>query len=156
LVDDILNDPNSAQQALRLSNPIRDCALHLAVGRCAPDSAVSVFRPPEDEEIPDDEEELKELGDVGNFTGVYICNLDRGTLIERIPYSGQARSGGADCGSPRLVALEVRDGIDLISRGAGEVREIRALAATLDVNSMWAAWLAEDGHVEIRSIIELL
>jgi hypothetical protein len=149
-VDDLLNDPDSVQRALRL-----DRAWHLAVGPCAPDSAV-VFRNPEDEEIPDDDEDLEELGDVGNFTGVYIRNLDSGTLIERIPYSGHVISGGGIVATPRLVALEVLDGIDLISRGSGEVREIRALAAALDVNSMRAAWLVEDGHVEIRSINELL
>jgi hypothetical protein len=58
--------------------------------------------------------------------------------------------------TPRFVALEVRNGIDLISRGSGEVRESRALAAALDVSSMRAALLVEDGHVEIRPIIELL
>jgi hypothetical protein len=79
-VDDILNDPDSVQKALRLKNPIRDRAWSLAVGPCAPDSAV-VFRNPEDEETPDDDEDLEELGDVGNFTGVYIRNLDSGTLI---------------------------------------------------------------------------
>ena len=154
-VDDILNDPDSVQKALRLKNPIRDRAWSLAVGPCAPDSAV-VFRNPEDEEIPEDDEDLEELGDVGNFTGVYIRNLDSGTLIERIPYSGNAISGVRIVATPRLVALEVRDGIDLISRGSGEAHEIRALAATLDVSGMRAAWLTEDGHVEIRPIIELL
>jgi hypothetical protein len=154
-VDDLLNDPDSVQQALRLANPIRDRAVRLAVGRCDPDSAV-IYRDPEDEEIPDDDEDLEELGDVGNFTGVYIRNLDSGTLIERISYSGPARSGERIVAIPRFVALEVRDGIDLINRGSGEVHEIRALAATLDVNSMRAALLVEDGHVEIRSIIELL
>jgi hypothetical protein len=155
LVDDLLNDPDSVQQALRFANPIRDRAWHLAVGQCDPDSAI-VFRNPEDEEIPDDDEDLEELGDVGNFTGLYIRNLDSGTLIERIPYSGHARSGVRIVATPRFVALEARGGIDLISRGSGEVREIRALAAALDVNSMRAALLAEDGQVEIRSIIELL
>ncbi|MBO0860486.1 MAG: hypothetical protein J2P21_18805 [Chloracidobacterium sp.] len=58
--------------------------------------------------------------------------------------------------TPRLVALEVRDGIDIIVRGSGETHEIRSLAATLDVNGMRAAWLTEDGHVEIRPISELL
>jgi hypothetical protein len=46
--------------------------------------------------------------------------------------------------------VDCRHGRDL------EVREIRALAATLEVNSMRAALLVEDGHVEIRSINELL
>jgi hypothetical protein len=154
-VDDLLNDPDSVQKALHLENPIRDRAIRLAVGPCAPDAAV-VYRDPENEEIPDDEEDLEELGDVGNFTGVYIRNIDSGTLIERIPYNGPARSGERIVATPRVVALEVRDGIDLISRGSGEVREIRALAATLDVSSMRAAWLVEDGGIEIRSINELL
>jgi hypothetical protein len=155
LVDDLLNDPDSVQKALCLENPIRDRAVRLAVGSGAPDSAV-VFRDPENEEVPDDDEDLEELGDVGNFTGLYIRNLDSGTLIERIPYSGPAKSGVRIVATPRFVALEVVDGIDIISRGSGEVREIRTLAATLDVNSMRAALLLENGQIEIREIIELL
>jgi hypothetical protein len=153
-VNDILNDPDCIQKAFDLENPIQDRAWRLTVGPCPPDSAV-VYRDPDDLEIPDDDEDLEELGDVGNFTGVYIRNLDSGELIERIPYSGQARSGVRIVATPRFIALEVVEGIDLISRESGEVHEIRALAATLDVNNMRAAWLMEGGHIEIRPIAEL-
>jgi hypothetical protein len=106
-------------------------------------------------EIPDDDIDVEEFGDVGNFTGVYIRNLDSDALVERIPYNGQVISGVRIVATPRIVAIEVAGGIDLISRGSGEVHEIRALAATLDVNNLRAAWLMEDGHIEIRSIAEL-
>jgi hypothetical protein len=152
--NDLLNDPDSFQKAIRPAAPVNDRAWRLMVGPCAPDSAV-VFRDPDDLEIPDDDDDLEAFGDVGNFTGVYIRNLDSGELVERIPYNGQVISGVRILATPRLVALEVEGGIDLISRGSGEVREIRALAATLDVNNMRAARLMEGGHIEIRSIDEL-
>jgi hypothetical protein len=154
-VDELLNDFNSIQEALRLTRPVRDRAIRLAVGPCTPDSAV-VFRDPENEEVSDDHEDLEDLRDVGNFRGVYIRGLDEGTLLERIPYRGPARSGVRIAATPRLVVLEAVGGIDIIDRGSGEVREIRQPAMALDVSSMRVAQLGEDGNIQIIPVTVLL
>jgi len=133
----------------------RDRAVDLTVGPCEPDAAVAL-RDPEDNEVPEDEEDIEELGDVGNFAGVYLRNLDAGALIERLSYNGGAGSGGPMVATNDLIAVQVVCGIDIIRRGSGDVREISRAAAALDVVALQAAWVENNGHIKIVSISELL
>jgi hypothetical protein len=145
--DRLLSDRDAVQQAIEDKRPVWDRAVDLTVGPCGPGCAV-VLRNPEDTEIPEDEEELEDLGDVGNFTGIYVRNLDTGTLVERIPYRGGAGRGVPIAATEEWIAVEVAGGIDLIPRGPGAVRQIREEAA-IDAVAIEAAILHEGGGIEI-------
>jgi hypothetical protein len=155
-VEQLLTDRAAVQEALRLRRPVYDRAVRNAIGPCrAAAPAAVVYRDPEDEEVPEDEEEREELGDVGNFTGVYVRDLGTGALVERLSYRGGAR-GVRAAASERLAAFDVVGGIDVVTRGSGEIHEIRAAAATLDPDGMRAAWVAEDGRVNVVALDSLL
>jgi len=151
----LIKDPEAVQHAIRTRQPIWDRAVDLTVGPCEPDAAVAL-RDPEDNEVPEDEEDIEELGDVGNFAGVYLRNLDTGALIERHSYNGAAGSGAPIVATTDLIAVQVAGGIDIIRRGSGDVREIRYTAAALDVFALQAAWVEKNGHIKIAPISELI
>ena len=106
------------------------------------------FRNPEDDEVPESEEDLEDLGDVGNFKGIYVRNLETGALIKRYPYVGGAGRGAPIAASADWIAVEVGRGIDFIHRESGTVREFRGVAA-LDVVTLQVARIREDAGVDI-------
>ncbi len=138
----LMEDKNAVQNAIATKAPVWDRAVDLAVGPCEPDAAV-IWRNPEDEEIPEDEEDLDDLGDVGNFTGLYIRDLDTGALVERHPYSGRPRGGELIAATADRIAVQVSGGIDVIHRKTGAIREMPS--AILDASGMRVALVGSNG-----------
>lgn len=141
-IDALLRNPEAVQQAILARAPVRDRAVDVAVGPCAPGAAV-VLRDPEDTELADEDDggdEDEERSGVENFAGVYIRELDTGTLVERHPYSGRAGSGAPLIATAHWIAVQTVGGVDLIRRGTGAVRQVPE--AILDVHGAQLAVLA--------------
>ena len=143
-LDDLFHDSEAIQKAIRAKAPVWDRAIDLTIGPCDPVSAV-VLRDPEDTEIPESDEDLEDLGDVGNFTGVYIRDLDTGRLVERHPYTGRAGTGAPIVASKDLIAVQVMGGIDTIHRTTGVVHNVPE--AVLDVSGLQVAKV-ENGNLK--------
>jgi hypothetical protein len=129
----LLQDPEAVQKAIKDKLYFFDRSINLTVGPCYSDGIVAL-RDPEDTEVPIDEEDIKDLGDVENFAGIYIRELETGKLIQRISYSGSAGSGAAIVATENHIALQVMGGIDLIQRRTGEIQNIAE--AILDVSGL--------------------
>jgi hypothetical protein len=136
-LEELSRNPEAVQQAILAKAPVRDRAIDVAVGPCAPGAAV-VLRDPEDTEIPDeDEDEDEDRSDVENFAGVYIRELDTGRLVERHPYSGRAGGGAPLTATTKWIVVQAVGGVDMVRRDTGAVRHVPG--AILDV---WGAQLA--------------
>jgi hypothetical protein len=149
-IDRLINDPEAVLQAIWEREPFYDHSWHLSVGPCGPDAAVAA-RDPDGQEK--DEDYYEEADDTYGFTGVYMRNLDTGAMVEQYPYKGDV---GRIAATTDLIAVEVAGGIDIIQRGSGAVRQIRRAAAALDIYALEAAWIEENGHIQIAPISELL
>jgi len=130
---ELLEDPQTVQKAIKDKVYFFDRAINLTVGPCDSDCIVTL-RDPEDAEVPIDEEDVEDLGDVGNFAGVYIRDLETGKLIERISYSGSAGSGAPIAATETHIAIQVMGGIDVIQRKTGEIQNIPE--AILDLSGL--------------------
>lgn len=146
----LLSDPEAVQMAVATKAPVWDRAVHLSVGPCEPNAAV-VLRNPENDEVPQNEADLEDLGDVGNFAGVYIRDLDTGALIERHTYSG--RTGMPIVANADWIAVQVTGGIDMIDRKSGAVHQVPA--AILDVASLRIARIRDGDATEIVPLANL-
>jgi hypothetical protein len=142
-LDELLRNPEAVQQAIPAKASVWDRAIHVAVGPCDPNAA-AVLRDPEDLETPEeDEDDEEDRGDVENFAGVYIRELDTGVLVERHAYSGRAVSGAAIAATSDWIITQVVGGVDLIRRNTGAVQHLPG--AILDV---WGLQLVKpDGDV---------
>lgn len=148
----LLDDPNAVQKAIRSHMPVRDRAIDIAVGPCEPGAAV-VLRDPEDEEVADEDDEDEDeehKNDVGGFVGVYIRELDSGTLLERYEYTGQAGSGAPISATRDWIAVQVIGGVDMIRRTTGEVRHVPA--AILDVYGSQLVTVEDNQVASVMSI----
>jgi len=145
-LDELSRTSEAVQHAIAAQAPVRDRAVHIAVGPCHPAAAV-VLRDPGDTEVRGEDDDDEDRGDVENFTGVYIRDLDSGALIERHPYAGSAVSGSSIAATEDWIAVQVVGGVDMIPRGTGAVRNIPN--AILDV---WGLQIATVEGEQLASV----
>jgi hypothetical protein len=144
--DELSRTSEAVQHAIAAQAPVRDRAVHIAVGSCPPNAAV-VLRDPQDTELRDEDDDDEPGGDVENFTGVYIRDLDTGALIERHSYTGSSVRGSSIAATEDWIAVQVVGGVDMIRRGTGAVRNIPN--AILDV---WELQIATVEGDELASV----
>jgi len=149
--DELARTSEAVQHAIAAHAPVRDRAVHIAVGPCHPAGAI-VLRDPEDTEVRDDEDNEgdDEHTDVENFTGVYIRDLDSGALTERHRYGGAAVSGSSIAATEYWIAVQVAGAVDMIQRGTGAARRIPK--AILDV---WGLQIATVEGDELASVVPI-
>jgi hypothetical protein len=148
--DELARTSEAVQHAIAAHAPVRDRAVHVAVGPCPPAAAI-VLRDPEDTEVrDDDEEDDDERTDVENFTGVYIRDLGSGALTERYPYGGAAVSGSSIAATADRIAVQVTGAVDIVRRGTGAVR--RLPNAILDVGGLQVATVEGDELASVAPI----
>jgi hypothetical protein len=122
-IDALLRHTDAVQSALRGQAPIKDRAVQLAVGAAGVDAAV-VYRNPEQDEEADDDDDPADLGDIYGLAGLYLRNIENGSLIKRLPWSGSATSDSNVAATGDAVAIQVSGGIDLIQLRTGSARHI--------------------------------
>ena len=142
-LDELFHNSEAVQQAIRAKAPVWDRAVVITIGPCQPDSAVAL-RDPEDNEIPDSDDDLEDMGDVQNFTGLYVRDLETGRLLERHPYTGRAGSGAPIVATRDLIAVQVMGGIDIVGRTTGAIQNLPK--GVLDVSGLQIASL-ENGNL---------
>jgi hypothetical protein len=148
-------DSGAFQRAYReAAPPVRDRAVRLAIGPTAHGEAV-VYRDPEEEELPETEEDLEDMGDVDGFTGLYLRQIASGRLISRTPGRRAIASGARIAVSNGVAAVEVPGGIDVVTLATGGTRHIAAIAAAVDPSNLQVAWLDSGDVVTISSIADI-
>jgi hypothetical protein len=84
------------------------------------------------------------MGDVQNFTGLYVRDLDTGQLLERHPYTGRAGSGAPIVATRDLIAVQVLGGVDIVGRTTGAIQNLPK--GVLDASGLQIASL-ENGNL---------
>ncbi|MDB4963635.1 MAG: hypothetical protein JWP01_3634 [Myxococcales bacterium] len=149
-LNELFNNPDAVQQAIKAKAPVRDRAMDVTVGPCDPGAAV-VLRDPENEEIgDDDDDEHEDRADVANFAGVYIREFETGRLVERHPYAGRAGSGAAIIATTNWIVVQTVGGVDMIQRSTGTVRHVPR--AILDVSGAQLAMVRDHDLTSVTSI----
>ncbi|MBS1596997.1 MAG: hypothetical protein JST75_02145 [Bacteroidetes bacterium] len=121
-VEVLLSGKDRFQEEIRSKAPA-DRAVDLTIGP-ADSGCFVAFRDPEDTEIPEDKEEEEDLKDVGNFTGVYIRDFNSQKLINKYPYRGKTGTSYPIVATKKIIAIQVKNGVDIIDRISGDTKNI--------------------------------
>ncbi len=149
LRDVITGDPQATPE-MRRWRGVNDYCIRLAAGSCGKDHIV-IYRDPEDDEVPDPDEDPAELGEVRNFHGLYIRRLADGALVERIPYEAPIATGAPLFATATTVVVGCPDRIDLVPRQgvAGGIASIPTSVYAFDPAQARIALLTPAGELEL-------
>ena len=147
-VDRLARDPAAVHVALTTLAPVWDRSIELAIGP-GPGTTAVVFRNPDGEEEPDDEDDDRPGGDVAAFTGFYLRDLATGALIERVPFAATVRGGTILHASARAILAFADRTLVSIDRATGTATAIGGTAPTFDRASGQIARLDAAGRIEL-------
>ncbi len=154
LRDLIAGDSQATPEARRWMG-INDYSIRLAAGSCGKDEIV-IYRDPEDDEVPDPDENPAELGEVRNFHGLYIRRLADGALVERIPYEGPLQTGAPLFATATTVVVGCPDRIDLVPRQGvgGGIVSIPTRVYAFDPAPARIALITPAGELELLQLTD--
>ena len=147
-IDRLVRDPDAVHVALTTLAPVWDRSIELAIGP-GPGTTAVVFRNPDGEEEPDDEDDDRTGGDVVAFTGFYLRDLDSGALVQRVPFTGKVRGGTILHASARAILAFADRTLVSIDRATATVTAIGGAAATFDPATGRIARLDGGGRIEL-------
>ena len=146
VIDRLARDPEAVHVALTTLAPVWDRSIDLAIGP-GPGTTAVVFRNPDGEEEPDDEDDDRTGGDVVAFTGFYLRDLDSGALVQRVPFTGKV--GALLHASERAILAFAGRTLVSIDRATATATAIGGAAATFDPATGHIARLDEAGRLEL-------
>ncbi|MDQ2808193.1 MAG: hypothetical protein M3Z04_14955 [Chloroflexota bacterium] len=152
LRDLIAGDPQAIPIVRRWVG-VTDSSIRLAAG-CSGKEEIVIYRDPEDDEVPDPDEDPAELGEVRNFHGLYIRRLADGALVERIPYEAPIETGAPLFATATTVVVGCPDHIDLVPRQGvgGGIVSIPTRVYAFDPAQARIALITPAGELELLQL----